>query len=152
MEDGGGMFGDDCGGSALSLAVAGPVACGQFVRMAGTYGGAVAGNDGFRTWKYVDLSAFLRLLHVPGEVAFVLPVLGIVAAWAWLGRRFDWATAIAATLVLNLYVAVYDSVLIGAAFWAAADSIYARERNCPRGSRGWRRRCFWRLGFRRRWR
>ena len=131
----GGCVGMILVGVIASVVLVGEGALREFFRMAGTYGNAVAGNDGFRTWKYVDLSAFLRMLHLPGDVAFVVPMLGILTAAIFLSRRFDWGTALAATLVLNLYAAVYDSVLIVPAFWLAADALYKREGELTLGYR-----------------
>ncbi|MGA3067054.1 MAG: glycosyltransferase family 87 protein [Tepidisphaeraceae bacterium] len=133
-------------GALLSLVIAGPVACGEFVRMIGTYGNAVAANDGFRTWKYVDLCAFLRLLHAPREMTVVLPMVGMAGAGIFLGliqrsgadwdaRAAIWAIALPATLIFNLYVAIYDSVLIVPAFWLAADWMHRREGGLTKGYR-----------------
>jgi glycosyl transferase family 87 len=130
-----GCVGTIAAGGVASLCLAGPIACREFVRMIGTYGNAVAANDGFRTSKYVDLSAFLRMLHASGSVSFVVPIAGMIGMAIFLGgvqkredswsnRSMVWAAALVATLVFNLYVAIYDSVLIVPALWLMADKCW----------------------------
>jgi hypothetical protein len=79
-----------------------------------------------RTWKYVDLNAFLRLLtggpskaHWPLLLALALAPLAYLARLWWRMPSTDddrqaltWAATITWTPVLNLYVGVYDSVLV----------------------------------------
>ena len=133
-------------GGLLSLWFAGPIACREFIRMIGTYGNAVAANDGFKTWKYVDLSAFLRLLHAPREVSLLVPlaamaIAGVFLGWIqrpnvdWPARAAIWSLALAATLIFNLYVAIYDTVLIVPALWLAADLCYRRTGELTPGFR-----------------
>jgi len=78
-----------------------------------------------KTWKYVDLNAFTRLLlGSPGMaqkllfLASALPALTLVLYRAWSLDRHDeryrrlvWAAVLIATPVVNLYVGIYDSVL-----------------------------------------
>lgn len=97
------------------------------------------GNSGLelRLWKYVDLNSWLRLL-LGGEGRLrwvVLPAAGLVgvaflfAAWRragrgdGAGRQLAWATTLTATLVVNLYVGVYDSLLVVAAAVLAAGAL-----------------------------
>jgi hypothetical protein len=103
---------------------------------------AAAGIDGMRLWlstlrvfqymisdeqsilrrtKYVDLNSFFVVLgglNVVTKTAAFLIVAGAVLALAWTwfqssgDRRLLWATTIAATLILNVYVPVYDTTIL----------------------------------------
>jgi hypothetical protein len=111
----------------LSLATVGPAACLDYLHLLCGYANKTggAGLHGIRIWKFIDLNSFLKLMHVPPLVIWpvLLSVAGLVAREAW-GLRprssrdaqrnlpLAWATAVTWTLVLNLYVGVYDSVLI----------------------------------------
>lgn len=77
-----------------------------------------------RTWKYVDLNAFTRLLLGPSLpqrllfLALALPPLGLLLWRAWQVRQDDregrlslLSIAILATPLINLYVGIYDSIL-----------------------------------------
>jgi hypothetical protein len=78
-----------------------------------------------RTWKYVDLNSFLRLLlggatpwNGPLLLALGIVPLGfLVVSWWRLPKAAEyqrvlvWAATLTATLVLNVYVGVYDTVL-----------------------------------------
>ncbi len=84
------------------------------------------GDLELRTWKYVDLNNCLRLWLGQGS-SLQLPLLaasGLIAGlllireW-WGGDRLDsdagrmlWAATVTWTPVLNLYVGIYDSILI----------------------------------------
>jgi hypothetical protein len=88
-----------------------------------------------RLWKYVDVNSFVRLLlSGPGvgnwflilSIA-VVPLVVLVLAW-WHIDRFDephrhlvWAATHSFTLVLNVYVGVYDTIVavLGALLTAA---------------------------------
>jgi len=88
---------------------------------------STAGGDlEIRTWKYVDLNNCLRLL-LGNSSAWQLPLLAVIGAgpfcwlaWRWWNvdrlnvqdRRWLWAATLAWAPVLNLYVGVYDSILI----------------------------------------
>ena len=88
---------------------------------------STAGGDlEIRIWKYVDLNHSWRLL-LGSESAFRKPLFAVsllipfgFLVWAWWtypqrnadGRRWLWAAAIAWTPVLNLYVGIYDSILV----------------------------------------
>jgi hypothetical protein len=103
---------------------------------------AAAGVDGMKLWmdtlrvfrymatdeqsilrrsKYVDLNSFFVILGglntVTKTAAFVLAAAGLmVLAWAWFrssgDRRILLAATIAATLILNVYVPVYDTPVL----------------------------------------
>jgi glycosyl transferase family 87 len=103
---------------------------------------AAAGIDGMKLWldtlrvfrymatdeqsilrrtKYVDLNSFFVVLgglNIVTKTAALLLVAGalLVLAWAWFrstgDRRILLATTIAATLILNVYVPVYDTPVL----------------------------------------
>lgn len=79
----------------------------------------------FRSWKYVDINSFFRLLLGSEQLlrwtmtvavfAIVLPFL--IRIWWHAGGRREgeslmWALTINWTLILNLYVGIYDTTLI----------------------------------------
>jgi hypothetical protein len=123
----GGFFAGATGLAAISLATVGAHACLDYLRMlVGYFGKSTgAGSSGLQVWKFIDLNSFLKLLGVPSAIAFV--VLGgvglLVFRNVWNARPKDhqsarrilplaWASAITWTLVLNVYVGVYDSVML----------------------------------------
>ena len=72
----------------------------------------------FRIWKFVDLRSFLcQWLHGRAVMvvfaALVIPVgLFLLKSWMRGERRLLWAATLTATLVANVYVGIYDSVLM----------------------------------------
>jgi hypothetical protein len=117
-------------GALASVWSVGPTACGQFLKMMGTYTRAVGAGDGFPTWKYVDVCSFVRLaLHRPMVSLWMVGLLvGLMVLLVRRGsavvNRPAWAWAIGATLVVNLYVGIYDTVLVAAVLWLMADASY----------------------------
>ena len=89
--------------------------------------------SGLRTWKYVDVNSFFRLLtgeHVylrwfltGAAFLFGLPFL-VKTWWHPSDRNLVWAITIASTLVLNLYVGIYDSTLVVLSALLTADVLY----------------------------
>ena len=82
----------------------------------------------FRTWKYVDLKSFLHGCGVgPSNAATLIwaaACLGGVSmiSWRWRKRpECAWPAALAGTLVLNVYVGIYDTVLIVPAMFLLAE-------------------------------
>lgn len=87
---------------------------------------STATESGLRTWKYVDINSFSRLLaggHTYGRWAMVLVFVAVTLSLlfrTWLKadckrekiRSLLWSSAIAWTLVLNVYLGIYDTVLI----------------------------------------
>lgn len=79
----------------------------------------VGGPMTFRTWKFVDVMSFCRQLGGGGWWALA-PVLAVWPLWClvegWRARPADatslWAGTLTLTLVLNLYVGIYDCVLV----------------------------------------
>jgi hypothetical protein len=105
----------------------------------GYAGATTEGASVFRLWKYVDLNSFVRLLL--GDRAalarwmWVLTVLMalpfLLRVWWKLGgcaqRTLAWSFTLTATLVLNLYVGVYDSILVVLGVLLTADQLYGKE-------------------------
>ncbi len=125
-------------GAGLCLWTAGVQGCAAFLRLMIAYARSAGGNTGFSLPKFVDLSAFTKLLlHRPDAPIWILPAAGAAVAmiFLWKHKRLSdlsiWAMALTATLVLNLYVGVYDTVLIVPALWLTAEEIYRRTATLP---------------------
>ena len=101
--------------------------------------------SGLRSWKYVDVNSFFRLLfgdHVYlrrtlTAVAFVFGLPFLVRVWLQSAREnaetrsLTWAVTIAATLVLNLYVGIYDSTLVVLSALLVTDCMYRCGNELP---------------------
>jgi hypothetical protein len=113
--------------ATLSVATVGTSACSEYVNLLIGYANRTGGSGlhGLRIWKFIDLNSFLKLMHVPSIVIWsvLLSVAGLVAREVWELRPrsageaqrnlpLAWATALTWTLVLNVYVGVYDSILV----------------------------------------
>ena len=93
----------------------------------------------FRTWKFIDLNAFLKLLGVSPRLIAMVLFFCVVAVVRWVAtrvqsddantRRLTWAVALSATLVLNIYVGIYDAVLILPSLLLTAGAIGDRLRS-----------------------
>jgi hypothetical protein len=109
----------------ISLALVGVQGCINFLKRLLFFSGEATGAETtLRSWKYVDINAFLRLL-VPHHanvrwtiaalvVLLVLPLL--VSRW-WRLRaesqhRLLWALTLTWTPVLNVYMGIYDSTIL----------------------------------------
>ena len=95
------------------------------------------------TWKYVDLNNSLRLLC--GEKSPIVTVAFVLLSllpFAWLARcwwcwslleikhrQWLWAATLAWLPLLNLYVGVYDSILIVQSMLVAADRLLQEHRS-----------------------
>lgn len=99
--------------------------------------------SGLRTWKYVDVNSFFRLLlghnsylrWTMTAAAFLFGLPFLLRIW-WQGDRekrdeqnLVWALTITGTLVLNLYVGIYDSTLVVLSVLLTADVFYRRADN-----------------------
>ncbi len=86
---------------------------------------STGGQVFFQTWKFVDLNSFLKLLsHGPSSGAWgVMGMIGALVGWRLvrLWRSFGqsekggeqaWAATLTCTLFLNVYVGVYDTILV----------------------------------------
>jgi len=102
---------------------------------------------GLRSWKYVDVNSFFRLLlgHFPvlrwvtTAASFLLVLPFLFRGW-WvsdLKRRDEqglvWATTLTWILVLNLYVGIYDSTLVVLSAMLTADVLYRQPGRNPLG-------------------
>lgn len=116
-----GFAGAALGLAIFSLVAVGQTACLDYARLLTAYVHAAAGSaEIFRIWKFVDLVSFFHLLQgghtLTGWCA--MGVIGVAAAgfvlprwWRGEGEPLVWAGTITATLVLNLYVGIYDATL-----------------------------------------
>lgn len=67
----------------------------------------------FRVWKFIDLRSFLCQwwsgpIRVEWLAIAVLALACVLRDW----RRSDWAILLTGTLIINLYVGIYDAVLV----------------------------------------
>lgn len=99
--------------------------------------------SGLRSWKYVDINSFFRLLlgnhpyfrWAMTAAAFVFTLPFLFRFWWRSGfkrqnqQSLDWALAITWTLVLNLYVGIYDSTLVVLGLLLTSDVLYRRIAN-----------------------
>jgi hypothetical protein len=128
--------------AGLSVLIAGWQTCLAYTDILFGYARTTAGSTTiFRTWKYMDLNSFIRLLLGDNPAlrgALFLAVAGpwlglLVAAWARSGRRGGvhqqllWASTLAWTPVANLYVGVYDTIVAVPAALLGAEALYRRE-------------------------
>jgi NAD/NADP transhydrogenase beta subunit len=113
--------------AVLSLLAVGWQGCRNYVEMLLLFLTTTTGTaSGLRTWKYVDINSFSQLLageHVFVRWAMVLVTAGgtlplLVRGW-WKAdgarenvRSAIWAMTIVWTLVLNVYLGIYDTVLV----------------------------------------
>ncbi|CAN5543323.1 hypothetical protein BH09PLA1_BH09PLA1_06810 [soil metagenome] len=111
----------------VSLAAVGSNACVDYLHLLVGYFGksTSAGGHGLQIWKFIDLNSFLKLLGIPSSLAWAMIVCvgAMVLRTVWNARPktaddarrmmpFAWSAAITWTLVLNVYVGVYDAVLV----------------------------------------
>jgi hypothetical protein len=96
--------------------------------------------SGLRSWKYVDVNSFFRLLlgHYSNlrwtvtAASFLFGLPFLLRIW-WHGelqnrdeQSLVWASMISGTLVLNLYVGIYDSTLVVLGVLLTTDVLYRR--------------------------
>jgi hypothetical protein len=136
--------------AGVSLLAVGRGGCLAYFRLLTGFARLSMGNEpGFPRWKYVDLASFVRLLFGELPPAGWLPILAAVAigllflARLWWrygklspdGRKLAWAAALTWTLVFNVYVGVYDTVLVVPAVLLTFDSVREKAGGVPRGLR-----------------
>jgi len=135
------ILGFAAGGTVLmtaSLLILGAGAWSGYVAATSQFGRLYfgAGGNVLRTWKYVDIRGFfslltgqywLGLLGLCLAACAILPLL--IRRW-WRGGNPDtadsvlaWASVSVWTLLLNLYVPIYDSILVVIAFILAAHAL-----------------------------
>ena len=129
-------------GALASWATVGTSGCLIFVERMRQYARVTASGEGFRLFKFVDISAFVKLVtHQPSAPGWTvsLPLMIAVIFGAGIlwrrNRRMDSASGngaaslslcLAATLACNLYVGIYDSILIVPAIWLLVNEQYDR--------------------------
>lgn len=111
--------------AVVSFALVGMQGCVNFLNRLLFYSASATSTEaGLRSWKYVDINAFMRLLlphntQLRWAVTAVLVLLVIpflVSNW-WRLRedsqwRLLWALTITWTPVLNMYMGIYDSTIL----------------------------------------
>ena len=132
----------------VSWLVVGPNGClGYINKLLYFTNASTSAASGLRSWKYVDVNSFFRLLlgHYPGlrwtmTAAVFLIVLAFLFQLWWRSdsKRQDeqglaWALVLTWTLVLNLYLGIYDSTLVVLSVLLTTDVFYRRALN----NRGW---------------
>lgn len=109
----------------VSLALVGVQGCISFLYRLLFYSAASTSTEfGLRSWKYVDINAFMRLLlpqHAPVRWAITAVVVLLVVPfliskwWSFRGesqRWLLWAITLTWTPVLNIYMGIYDSTIL----------------------------------------
>jgi glycosyl transferase family 87 len=95
----------------------------------------------FRTFKYIDIFSFFRLLSGGsspitwgGTIAAVLVTVPLFIPLWWSFDRLDdsrkglvWAATLTLTTVLNLHFAIYDSIIVVLAVLLTANALYQRS-------------------------
>lgn len=110
--------------AAISFLLVGWQGCKSFANRLIFYSAASTVEEGLRSWKYVDINAFLRLL-LPhhGQLRLILTavlallVIPFVVSFWWRFRKNSqrqrlWALTISWTPVLNIYMGIYDSTIL----------------------------------------
>lgn len=127
-----------CGLLALvSLLLIGKQGCLGYVNTLLFFTSASTGfASGLRSWKYIDINSFFRpllggspYLRWGMTAAASLLALPFLVRFWWNSRRgnkaiLDWALAIVWTMVLNLYVGIYDSTLVVLSLLLTTDFVY----------------------------
>ena len=127
--------------SLISLLTVGRLGCAGFINTLLYFTNAsTSAASGLRSWKYVDVNSFFRLLlgrhsylrWTMTAATFLLGLPVLLTVW-WRSDRekrdeqgLVWALTITATLVLNLYVGIYDSTLAVLSVLQTADLLYRR--------------------------
>ena len=113
--------------AVVSLLVVGWEGCVDYVRMLLFFTDASTGAATvLKSWKYVDVNSFFRLLlnnhtylrWIATGAAFLLVLPLLLRFWRKTSRKSEndqnmvWAFTLTWTLVLNLYVGIYDATLV----------------------------------------
>jgi hypothetical protein len=135
--------------AGLSFLILGESVCLSYARTLLQFAGTTTGSSlVLKEWKWVDLNFFTRLLLGGPSLAqkllcllLILPPLTfLVRAWARLDRAPDhrtlvWAAGVTGTLIVNLYVGIYDTVLVVLAALLTAGVLLRRTSELPAGFR-----------------
>jgi len=107
--------------ACVSWLVVGGSACRAYTDILGDYLRMTAGTPTmFRIWKFIDLRSFFDQLFHSSISWWLTSIAGAGAAWVllqgWMRpnrrRELLWAATLTATIVVNVYVGIYDSVLV----------------------------------------
>jgi len=128
----------------VSLALVGLQGCLNFINRLLFYSTAATSTEaGLRSWKYVDINAFMRLLlphqtHVRWAITGVLAlaiVSFLVSSWRRLRGASQWQLLWALTLtwtpVLNIYMGIYDSTILVLAVILLTAEFYRSRTSLP---------------------
>lgn len=150
------VFGAAVGGSILALLsflLVGAEGCRAYVNVLLFFKDAsTSSSSGLLSWKYVDVNSFFRLLlgghtrlrWIMTGAAFAIGLPFLLREW-WrspakrqkgsmceatrLHQNLVWALTITATLVLNVYLGIYDSTLVVLSALITTDVEYRRAGN-----------------------
>jgi hypothetical protein len=138
------MFAGLCTSAGLmilaSIATAGTAGFGQWMSRLKVFGSIATSDEAIlRRTKYVDLNSFFTILLGGNGVARGIATLATCAAlailaWTWWrsrgqtqeARRALWAATLVWTLMINIYVPVYDTILLVPAAALLAHSLVNR--------------------------
>jgi hypothetical protein len=128
----------------VSMLVVGWQGCLEYIKMLLFYTNAsTSAASGLTTWKYVDINSFFRLLShkhvylrwVLTGLAFLLTLPVIIKCW-WKANRSNetdqslvWACTLTWTLVLNLYLGIYDASLVVIGVLLTTNAFYRSASN-----------------------
>jgi hypothetical protein len=108
---------------------------------------STSAQSGLRSWKYVDINSFFRMLagdhfYLRWALTFAFAALTLPAlVKSWLranaadasARSLCWSIAITWTLVLNLYLGIYDTGLVVLSALLAANLLYMKGKSYQAG-------------------
>ena len=129
--------------AGASLVAVGWQTCVDYLQILFRVSRATSGSEEFfRTWKYVDLLSFFRLLAGrPTQLTWICILVAVLAsipflvkAWCNLDRHGEaraglvWAGTLTWTTVFNLHLGIYDTIIVVPAMMLTADALY---RNSP---------------------
>jgi hypothetical protein len=133
----------------LAMVILTPAACLDHLRLLLSYAQRTSGGVAFfQTSKYVDFNSFVKLL-LPGSPMAAMMLGALMGLSALLlgrvlsrvegdvNRSLLLAIAISWTMVLNLYIALYDTICIVPALFIVAEYLLERERVLPKTFRAW---------------
>ena len=125
--------------AALSFFLVGWQGCINFINRLLFYSSsATTAESGLRSWKYVDINAFMRLLlphhaqlrWIVTAILVLLVIPFLVISWWRLRRESQWQLLWALTLswtpVLNIYMGIYDSTIVVLAALLLTAEFYRR--------------------------
>jgi alpha-1,2-mannosyltransferase len=149
------MFAGLCTSTALmilvSITTAGVDGFGLWIGRLKVFSSIATSNDPIlRRTKYVDLNSFFTILLGGNSVARGIATLAtalafLILAWSWWRsrhqshdvQRFLWAATLTWTLMINIYVPVYDTILLVPAAALVARSLAGRSKQVQAALQVW---------------